>query len=199
MHFILPFNDLSRDLAKDVADLNELVERATRACTIEYFQLITVPLIRPTETQQYPKSTLNDLVVFNIFTQDLHSQRFRSRYIWRAWWYIRDLILEYIPGADNRVKSLNDGMAGSLWFKLTTAFWKPRTAEFEKRTANGRVKVNVTKDDWEKIPSEPLNKLLNQASSEICGYKGRDRWLYDDVFGDDVLDREDLFLKSVDL
>src|SRR5438552_2324889 len=85
MHFILPFNDLSRDVAKDVVSLKELVEKATRACTIEYFQLITVPLIRPTDTPQYPKSTLNDLVVFNIFAKDLHSQRFHSRHIWWGW------------------------------------------------------------------------------------------------------------------
>jgi hypothetical protein len=189
------FKNISRDPAKDVADLNELVAKATTVCTIEYFQLITMPLVKPASSPQDPKSTLNDLVIFNIVSEDLLSERFRDHHVWQGWRYIRELVIKYITEDNDKVKSLDDGMVESLRFKLLSTFWKSRIREFEKK----RPKVDITKAEWEKVPPESLNNLLNQAYSEVCGDKGRKRWLYEDLFGEDVLDRQDLFPKSAKL
>jgi hypothetical protein len=178
---------MGRDLGDDVAHLKELVKEASGACTIEYFQLIAMLCVNKKYSEQYTKSVLHDLVVFNGFSEELHSLAFRNRHVWRAWYYIRDLVVKYVD-ENHSVVRLDAGRADSIWFSLTTAWRMPPKAESKE----GRPR-KVTKLEWDKISKTSLNLLLNEACKEICGIDGRKEWRYEDLFDENPISIQALF------
>lgn len=162
--------DMRRDLAKDVTSLKELVKEAWRTCTVEYFQLIIKRLVNPTEPQEFTKSVLHDLVVFKTFSEELLANTFRNRQVWRAWHYIRELVVKYIPKIgdklDSRIIALDNGLDDSVRFKLTTSLATPPRAAPERTK---RPDSKITEGQWNGIPNNSLKKLLDEASREICG------------------------------
>jgi hypothetical protein len=176
-------NEMRRDSAKDIGHIKELLKEAWRTCTIEYFQLIIKHLVDPTYAQKFIKSTLHDLVVFKTFSQELDGTAFGNRQVWRAWYYIEDLVKKYIPKNgdkyDPRITSLNSGLKDSLWFGFTKSFTSPPKAIPDPTE---RPDARINEAEWKGIPEKTLKKLLDEASKDICGREGKQTWRYEDIF-----------------
>ena len=167
-------------LADDVKSLRGLVSEAWAQCIWDYLQLVTLRLVDPNYPRQNINQCLSDSVEFNNFSQQLNGPDFRNRQVWRAWFYIQDLVIKYLPQGDGRIARMEQGTAECTWFNFTQFIgWSGLKAT----SKHLRPKIELSVSDWKTLPQTSLNNLLDQAT-ENCGYEigKREDWRYDDVF-----------------
>jgi hypothetical protein len=172
--------EMSRALEGDVDVLKDLVREAWGACILEYFRLITIRLMDPKYSQKYTHSTLHDVVVINNLSKELNGPDFRNRQVWRAWHYIRAMVVKYVDEFDGRVQQMDQATANSIHFKITRLVSKPPQATSDKE----RPMRKVSEDEWMSLPQESLNLALDEATG-LCGYQERNKdmeWRYFDIF-----------------
>ena len=173
--------EMSRSLEGDVDVLKELVRDAWDGCVFEYFQLITIRLIDPKYSQKYTPSALHDAVVINNLSKELSGPDFRNRQVWRAWHYIRAMVVKYVDESDGRIQQMDRAAAESIHFKITRLLSKPPQATSDK----DRPMRTVSEEQWKSLPQESLNLALDEAT-ELCGYQKRNKfmeWRYNHIFG----------------
>src|SRR5204862_4010957 len=105
-------------LCQYVEDLKDLVNDAWIRCLQDYFQLVTVRLMNPAKTQSYIDSCLNDSVEFNTLTRQVYRTDFQNKQVWRAWHYIRELVIKYRRETDIRIPRLEQGAKRNARVKL---------------------------------------------------------------------------------
>lgn len=174
-------SDASRQLADDVKALRGVVAEAWSQCMWEYFQLVTLRLIDPKYSRDYIDSCLSDSVEFNNFSRQLNSDEFRNRQVWRAWHYIRELVIKYHQTSDDkRIARLDKGAKESTRFKFTQYLGGSLPKAQSER---GRPQRKVRPEEWNRLPQPSLNALLDEAV-EMCGYEVQERedWKYEQVF-----------------
>jgi len=172
------WSDLSRELAPEVETLKGLVRTAWKICIMEYFQVVAMRLVDPQYSHCYFSSAIHDSVEFQKFSEELNSVGFRNRQVWRAWTYIRPLVVKYI-GRDDNIDRLDKGRATSVLYIVSLSLGRFPKAASEK----DRPKRKVTLKQWTQIPPTLLNGLLDEAIT-VCGYQEQQKeWKYDDVFG----------------
>jgi hypothetical protein len=113
--------------------------------------------------------------------RQLNESSFRNRYVYRAWHYVRPLVVKYLPpSAAENYKPLDDGSCKSAMFILTKFIGDLPTAEFSPE----RPKRKLSLEEWESLSAGTRNRLLDDAVAN-CGYKRRQNkdWEYEDVFG----------------
>jgi hypothetical protein len=173
-------SDASRQLADDVQALRRIVNEAWFQCLSEYFQLVTLRLIDPKYSRDYIDSCLSDAVEFNNFTRQLDSHEFRNRQVWRAWHYIRELVVKYQDSDGETIARLDKGARESTRFKFIQCFGGNLPKAHSER---GRPKRKLTPGEWNRLPKKSVNIMLDEAI-EMCGCEVpvRKDWNYDDVF-----------------
>lgn len=173
--------DLSLELAEDVKTLRVLVNDAWKACIMEYFQVVTMRLVDPQYSHEYFTSSLHDSIEFQKFSQELNDNKeFRNRQIWRAWTYIRPLVVKYInENKDGRIGHLDKGRRHSVWHNLGLVFGRLPRAISER----DRPDRYVTEQEWRQLSPRLINGLLDEVIV-MCGYqeKRKGDWKYADVF-----------------
>lgn len=173
-------NDQIQEIA-DVTDLLGIVTDARSRCIWDYFQLVTLRLVDPHFAQSYIESCLNDSVEFNNLIRQLKDTELRHTHVWRAWYYIRELVIKYRP-QDIRIGRLDKGERESTRFKWGKflAGSPPKATILMERPE--RI---VTWSEWHKVPQYSLNALLDEAT-ERCGRDVlvRKNWEYTDVFAE---------------
>ena len=161
---------------KRVDTLKVLVTEAWTRCLWEYVQLAILRLVDPQYSQKFIANCLNDYVEFNNFMRQLNDDRFRSRRVYRAWYYIRPLVMKYLPeGTEEIYKDLDKVLPGPCFLKLVGGLPKatPKKERPEKM---------LSKEQWNTLSRETRNRVLNDVV-EKCGYKKVCRdWEYEDVF-----------------
>jgi hypothetical protein len=172
-------SDQSQELAEEVERLKKVVAAASAACAWEYFELVTLRALDPLYARNYVDSCQNDLVEFNNFSRQLHGPNFKNRYVYRAWYYIKALVVKYTPPGDGMIERLEGGAKASIRFRLSQFLGSPPKAA----SKGDRPERKVTEDEWNSLPQTSLNQLLDRAV-EMCGYELREDgdWTYADVF-----------------
>jgi hypothetical protein len=169
-------------LAKQEETLKAVVNEAWTQCTWEYFQLATLRLVAPDYSRKYIKNCLNDSVEFNNFVRQLDDPSFRPRQVYRAWHYVRALVVKYTPDdAKENYKPLDDGAKQSALFALVKLIGDLPQAEPKQ----DRPTRKLSEDEWETLAVTTRNRLLNDAVQN-CGYEQAEvkDWAYCDIFGD---------------
>lgn len=159
--------------------LRGIVADAWARCILDYFQLVTLRLVDQYSAQSYIDSCLNDSAEFNNFTRQLLGPEFRPKQVWRAWGYIRELVIKYRPG-DMKINVLDAGTRESVRFKLSQFL----SGNPPKATVlMDRPERTVTETEWNRLPQRSLNSLFAEAT-EMCGREVVDQsdWKYTDVF-----------------
>lgn len=175
-------SDVSRDPSDNVETLRGVIAEALMLCMVEYFQLVTLRLADAKYCRDYLDACLNDAAELNDFGQQLDSVGFRRKQIWRAWQYIRELVVKYLPADDPTITNLDKGAKDSLALRFTK-FVKGGLRKVQcQRKRPGR---KLTKDEWNSIPQNSLNAVLD-AAAEMCGSEDLEKrdWMYDDLFSD---------------
>lgn len=161
--------------------LRAVVDEAWTHCVWEYLQLATLRLKYREYSQKYIRNCLQDSVEFNNLVRQLNDKSFRDRQVYRAWYYIRPLVVKYLPksAADN-YKDLDNGSGKSAMFMVVRLVGDLPRAEPEPE----RPKRILSLEEWETFSTGTRNRLLNDAISN-CGYERRDPkdWEYEDLFG----------------
>ena len=162
-------------------DLLGIVAEAWSRCIRDYFQLVTLRLVDPHFAQSYIESCLNDSAEFNNLTRQLTSSELGNTQVWRAWYYVRELVIKYRPD-DIRIGRLDKGARESTrfkWGQFLTGSPPKATILME------RPERKVTWEEWDKLPQRSLNDLLDEAT-EMCGREVLERknWNYADVFAE---------------
>jgi hypothetical protein len=161
--------------------LREVVDIAWTQCTWEYFQLATLRIVVPDYTRKYIKNCLNDSVEFNNFVRQLNDTSFRPRQVYRAWYYVRALVVKYTPdNQKDKYKCLDDGAKQSTLFTLVKFIGDLPQADPKK----GRPDRKLSEDEWDTLAVTTRNRLLNDATQN-CGYERTEPkdWTYCDIFG----------------
>ena len=177
-------SDLSREWKTEVDVLRPLVYEAWNNCTIDYIQLRIAALASKDEPyNDYLRQAVRDLASFKTFSSDLEPSRFPNRYVWRAWHYIRPLVIKYISDTENdgRIQRLDDGKQRSfIQFWLCGLVSGFRQAEAK----SPRPTPTITEVQWNQLPPDPLDSTLIQAV-RFCGYEkiSSEPWNYSDIFG----------------
>ena len=91
-------------------NLKSLLDDALSINNEDYFRLVALRMTDEEYAKPYIASAVHDMVVFKAVSQQLNSDRFKSRKIWNAWCYVRELVVKYVSGEDPRVRQLNDGL-----------------------------------------------------------------------------------------
>jgi hypothetical protein len=167
----------SCDLAPAVEDLKDLTLEAWKACIKTYIRVAAVRVIEPQHSHSYFKSALHDSVEFKKFW-DQFETGFSNRQVWRAWTYIRPLVVKYLGETEGKVVKLDKGCANSWLHKLNFVLGKlPKAASDEKPA------LDISEAQWNRIPAICLNGILDEAVL-ICGYveETKKDWAYSDVF-----------------
>jgi hypothetical protein len=162
--------------------LRAVVNDAWTQCTWEYFQLATLRLVDPNYSRKYIKNCLNDSVEFNNFVRQLDDTSFRPRQVYRAWHYVRALVVKYTPESEQHTyKTLDDGAKQSAIFTLVKLIGDLPQAEPKK----GRPERKLSAEEWDTLAVSTRNRLLNDAVQN-CGYERAELndWAYCDVFGE---------------
>ena len=170
----------SKELAPEVDVLRGLVKDAWKNCIVEYFQVVAMRVVDPQYSYFYFNATLHDSVEFTKFCKELNNEEFQNRQIWRAWTYIRPLVVKYVGEQTGEVERLDRGLNHATWFRFDLILRGFPEATFEKERPNRK----VTEEQWDQT-SELLNELLDEAIL-LCGYKkeNESNWVYKDVFTD---------------
>ena len=187
MSLIRRLTELSREWKPEVEVLKTLVGRAWDNCKIEYIQLRVAAITVADESyDDRIAEIIYDMESFKNFHSDVTSDKFRNRYIWRAWHYIRPLVMKYIPDWENHGEfdRLDKGK-----HKAILVFWMYGLLEgFRKVKAEERKpKLAVSEYQWYQIPQDPLNRTVTDAA-QFCGYekKSTERWHYSVIFDTDA-------------
>jgi hypothetical protein len=165
-------------LAPEVDDLNAVTLEAWKACILEYIRVVAVRVIEPQHSHSYFNSALHDSVEFKKFSGGLETG-FSNRQVWRAWTYIRPLVVKYLSETHDTVIKLDKGRANSWVHKLNWVLGNLPKAASEEKPA-----LAITEAQWNRIPASCLNGILDEAIL-ICGYveETKEGWVYSDVFG----------------
>jgi len=160
-----------------------IVADAWSRCIWDYFQLVTLRLVDPHYAQRYIESCLKDFVEFNNLTRQLKSTELRNKQVWRAWDYIRELVIKYQTIDDIRIATLDHGAKENTRFK-----WEQFLVGSHKKPTilMERPIRRVTLEEWNKFQQSSLNSLLDEAT-EMCGreVENRENWNYNDIFGNE--------------
>jgi hypothetical protein len=172
-------SDESSQLVSYVKALRGVASEALYQCISDYILIVTLRVIDPHYSQKYIRACLRDGVEFKNFFSQIDSPRFRSRHVWRAWHYIRELVVKYIGEGDSQVKLLDTGAKESTRFQVTKFIGGLTQAE----AGIGRPTRKVTKEEWRNIPQNSRNELVDRAI-QMHGYEEQNKkdWGYDDVF-----------------
>jgi hypothetical protein len=167
-------------LVNDVKALRDLVSEAWAQCIWDYLQLVTKRLVNRTYPRHHINQCLSDSVEFNNFSQQLNGPEFRNRQVWRAWFYIRELVMKYLPKDDGRIVRMEQGTVECTWFNFTQFIGG---SGLKATSKHPRPSIEVSLADWNTLPQTSLNNLLDQAV-ENCGYEigEREDWTREDVF-----------------
>ena len=125
----------SFDHAEDVDDLRHVVRDAWTACLHEYLQVITMRLVDPQYSQRFFNSTFHDIYEFYFFSKELDTKSMGNWQVWRAWRYIRPLVVKYVLKSDKEkqeiIKRLDHGYACdvfALCFRCSLILGRPPKA-----------------------------------------------------------------------
>jgi hypothetical protein len=188
MLLIRRLTELSREWKPEVEILKDVVCRAWDNCKVEYIQL-RVATITPMDSDSHLDritEIIDDLESFKNLHLDL-TDKFRSRHVWRAWHYIRPLVVKYVPdwGNDGQIKHLDKGKQK---LEAIVVFWMYGVLEgFPTVKAEQRKpKVVVTEFQWCQLPQDPLYRTVTDAA-QFCGYKKKspEPWHYSVIFNTD--------------
>jgi hypothetical protein len=177
---------LSLDPSQDVVDLRDVVQESWTACLHEYMQIVIMRLVDAQYSQKFFSSTFHDIYEFYFFSKELNDPKFPNRRVWRAWRYIRPLVLKYADDSDPQlvetIRRLNHGYTYHLlaWsFKLSFIVGPPPIAAADK----ARPSRTVSREQWDSLAEQTRNTFLNEAR-EICGYEGDQSsgWEYSAIF-----------------
>lgn len=172
-------SDESPRLVQTVKMLRGVVSEAFIQCISDYIRLVTLRVLDPYYSRDYIKACLRDTVQFKDFFSQIDSSEFNKRYVWRAWHYIRELVVKYLGEKDGQIALLDKRESESTWFQFTKFLRRyPQAA-----AGKGRPTRVVTEEDWGRIPQYSRNDLVDHAIL-MHGYEEQNKkdWGYNDVF-----------------
>lgn len=161
--------------------LRVVIDEAWSHCLWEYLQLATLRLKDREYSQKYLRNCLKDSAEFNNVVRQLNHSSFRDRQVYRAWYYVRPLVIKYLPqSASEDYKPLDEGSGRSAMFMVVKLIGDLPKAEPKSE----RPKRRLSLEEWESLSATTRNRLLDDAVAN-CGYERRQNkdWEYEDVFG----------------
>src|SRR5579871_1562136 len=91
--------------------LRDAIEEAWVHCIWECLQLALLRLVDPEYSPKFVRNCLHDPVEINNVVRQLDDSSFRDRHVYRGWYYIRPLLVKYLPdSASDKYKALDDGL-----------------------------------------------------------------------------------------